>query len=338
MSGLNTLILHVAVITPVCQYILTSGKFPKPRNFLFAAAFLAAVALGGEFMEWQQRPPNYYRILEVDRTTTPAELKRAYRDATLRYHPDKNKSPDAPALFQAATEAYETLSDKELRHLYERYGAEAVKDVRARAVHSSRSDSQLLFGMASFYVVWSVLTYLMTLGKARAQGRTWSFVGLIIAAFMEFQMTFAGWDPLSSVLTRTTIQEKVALVHSLYPAFMHSCNLLSQFTFVDLDAIQLIILQTVMQQQKELGEMLKHVVQCVDKKHGASVAASGGASINSTGEAMSEENLSVAQRMKRQEAGAAKALQDAQQKQGKGGIPSWVIMIGMYVLFNFLLK
>jgi hypothetical protein len=47
MSGLNSLLLHVVVITPVCQYLLTSPKFPKPRNFIFAVAFLAAVALAG---------------------------------------------------------------------------------------------------------------------------------------------------------------------------------------------------------------------------------------------------------------------------------------------------
>lgn len=96
MSGGNSLILHLLVITPVCQYLLTSPKFPKPRNILFAIAFLFAVAMAGEMYEWQSRPANLYSVLEVDRSATAAELKRAYRDATLKYHPDKNKSPDAP--------------------------------------------------------------------------------------------------------------------------------------------------------------------------------------------------------------------------------------------------
>jgi hypothetical protein len=218
-----------------------------------------------------------------------------------------------------------------MRKLYERYGAAALKDVRSRAQLAARSDTDTLMGMASFYVLWGVLTYLMTLGAARDQARTWSFVGLIVSMFVEFQMTFGGWDPLTSVFTRTTISEKVSLVHSLYPAFMHACILLSQFTFVDLDALQLLMLQTVLNQQKDLGELLKHVVQCVDKKHGAAVAAGGSG-------AEGEEALSLAQRIKRQEANTQKAMAEAQQKQGKGGIPSWMIMVGMYFVFNYLLK
>jgi molecular chaperone DnaJ len=51
--------------------------------------------------EWQQRPSNYYRVLDVDRTSTAAELKKAYRDATLKYHPDKVRgTPRAQDAFE----------------------------------------------------------------------------------------------------------------------------------------------------------------------------------------------------------------------------------------------
>lgn len=325
--------------TPVCQYLLTSPKFPKPRNFLFAIAFLVAVALAGEVSEWSARPANFYRILEVDRDASPSQLKQAYRQASMKYHPDKSKLPDAAVHFQAATEAHEVLSDPEWKRMYERYGAQVVKDQRARAALAQRSDNESLMGMAGFYLMWSVLTYLMTLGKSRSQARTWSFVGLVVSLGVEFQMTFGGWDPLASLLTRTPLHEKVALLHSLYPAFMHGCILLSQFTFNDLDALQLVLLQTVLQQQQELRDLLRHVVQCVDKKHGAAVAAGGAASAAAGGEVAGDDaQLSLAQRMKRQEAHAAKAMAEAQQKQKAGGIPSWAIMIGMYFIFNYLLK
>ena len=77
----------MVVITPVCQYILTSGKFPRPRNFLFAVFFLAAVAVAGEWAEWSARPPNFYRLLDVDRGASPAEIKKSYREASLKFHP-----------------------------------------------------------------------------------------------------------------------------------------------------------------------------------------------------------------------------------------------------------
>jgi hypothetical protein len=340
MSGLNSLLLHVAVITPVCQYLLTSPKFPKPRNFLYAVFFLAAVALAGEVSEWQSRPANFYRILEVDRDASASQLKAAYRQASMKYHPDKSKLPDAAVHFQAATEAHEVLTDPEWRKLYERYGATAVRDTRARAALAQRSDTDTLMSMAGFYIMWSVLTYLMTLGKARSQGRTWSFVGLIVALAVEFQMLFGGWDPAASVLTRTPLHEKVALLHSLYPAFMHGCILLSQFTFNDLDTLQLLMMQTILNQQAELRDILRHVVQVVDKKNGAAVAAgssAGGGSADG-GKDASEESLTLAQRLKRQEVHTSKAMAEAQQKQKSGGIPSWAIMIGMYVIFNYLLK
>jgi hypothetical protein len=48
MSGLGML-LQVAVVIPVCQMILTSGRFPKPKNILYAIAFLVAVACASQF-------------------------------------------------------------------------------------------------------------------------------------------------------------------------------------------------------------------------------------------------------------------------------------------------
>jgi molecular chaperone DnaJ len=65
---------------------------------------------------------DYYEVLGVARTAAPEEIKRAYRQAALKYHPDRNKSPDAEGLFKEAAEAYEVLSDPEKRARYDRYG------------------------------------------------------------------------------------------------------------------------------------------------------------------------------------------------------------------------
>ena len=50
---------------------------------------------------------DYYKILGVDKGATDDELKKAYRKMALKYHPDKNKSPDAESKFKEAAEAYE---------------------------------------------------------------------------------------------------------------------------------------------------------------------------------------------------------------------------------------
>jgi DnaJ-class molecular chaperone len=69
----------------------------------------------------QQQPDKktYYAILGVQDTATTAEIKSAYRKLSLKYHPDRNNSPDAQPMFQELGEAYETLSDAEKKRQYD---------------------------------------------------------------------------------------------------------------------------------------------------------------------------------------------------------------------------
>jgi len=68
-----------------------------------------------------------YDILGVDRQADLDEIKKAYRRAALRYHPDKNPdNPEAEKRFKEATRAYEILSDETKRKRYDRYGAAGV--------------------------------------------------------------------------------------------------------------------------------------------------------------------------------------------------------------------
>lgn len=65
----------------------------------------------------------YYDILGVSKECSDSELKKAYHKIALKNHPDKNKdNKDALETFKRATEAYETLSNKEKRERYDMYG------------------------------------------------------------------------------------------------------------------------------------------------------------------------------------------------------------------------
>jgi molecular chaperone DnaJ len=75
---------------------------------------------------------DYYEVLGVGRDASPEEVKRAYRQAALRYHPDRNKEPGAEERFKEAAEAYEVLSDSEKRHRYDRYGHAGLQGVGIR--------------------------------------------------------------------------------------------------------------------------------------------------------------------------------------------------------------
>lgn len=70
---------------------------------------------------------DFYKILGVSKSATDDEIKKAYRKLALKYHPDKNKSPQAEERFKEVAEAYEVLSDKKKRDVYDQYGEEGLK-------------------------------------------------------------------------------------------------------------------------------------------------------------------------------------------------------------------
>ncbi len=71
---------------------------------------------------------DYYRILEVSRDASGAEIKKAYRKLALKYHPDRNPDDkEAEEKFKLINEAYQVLSDEEKRAIYDRYGKEGLE-------------------------------------------------------------------------------------------------------------------------------------------------------------------------------------------------------------------
>ena len=62
---------------------------------------------------------DYYKILGIPREASQTDIKKAYRKLALKYHPDKNKSPDATKKFQDIGEAYSVLSDEKKRRRYD---------------------------------------------------------------------------------------------------------------------------------------------------------------------------------------------------------------------------
>jgi len=70
---------------------------------------------------------DYYKILGVAKSASDDEIKKAYRKMALKYHPDKNKSPDAEEKFKEIAEAYDVLGDPEKRKMFDQFGEEGLK-------------------------------------------------------------------------------------------------------------------------------------------------------------------------------------------------------------------
>lgn len=88
---------------------------------------------------------DYYKILGIDKTATPADIKNAYRKLARKHHPDLNPNDtNAKLNFQQINEANEVLSDPEKRKKYDQYGkdwqhAEEFEKAKQQQGQSSNS-------------------------------------------------------------------------------------------------------------------------------------------------------------------------------------------------------
>jgi curved DNA-binding protein len=98
---------------------------------------------------------DYYKILGIEKTATPEDVKRAYRKLARKYHPDLNpNNKDAKKNFQEINEANEVLSDPEKRKKYDQYGkdwkhAEEFEKAKQYQEQSSNNQRQSYSGAQS---------------------------------------------------------------------------------------------------------------------------------------------------------------------------------------------
>lgn len=101
---------------------------------------------------------DYYKILGVSKTANADEIKKAYRKLALKWHPDKNKSAGAEEKFKEISEAYDVLSNKEKREIFDKYGEEGLHGVPP----SAGNGTNMNFGGGRGF-----RTFVFTSGNAR---------------------------------------------------------------------------------------------------------------------------------------------------------------------------
>lgn len=92
---------------------------------------------------------DYYEVLGVSRDADAKAIKDAFRELALKYHPDRNKSPDAEARFKEIAEAYAIISDPKKRADYDARGFAGVAGFSAEDLFSG-IDFGDIFGGSGF--------------------------------------------------------------------------------------------------------------------------------------------------------------------------------------------
>lgn len=88
---------------------------------------------------------DYYAALEIERSATAEEIKKAYRRLARKYHPDVSEEPDATERFKLIQAAYEVLKDEDKRRVYDETG---------RDDNSAVLESQARAGLAQYVLKW----------------------------------------------------------------------------------------------------------------------------------------------------------------------------------------
>ena len=96
-----------------------------PGPFIFVNLFTKMkIGLVILIMNWSiiSAKKDYYKVLEVDKTASQKDIKKAFRNLALKFHPDKNPGEDTSLKFREIAEAYEVLRDGEKRRQYDQMG------------------------------------------------------------------------------------------------------------------------------------------------------------------------------------------------------------------------
>lgn len=107
----------------------------------------------------------YYDLLGLKETATSLEIKKAYRKAAIRLHPDKNPDdPQAAARFQEVGEAYQVLSDDKLRAKYDKFGKQ--ESIPQEGFEDPAEFFNMIFGGEAFKDWIGELSLLKELSKS----------------------------------------------------------------------------------------------------------------------------------------------------------------------------
>lgn len=264
-SAGRDLLVHLLLL-PFLELLMTSphivgrdGKRAKQRGIAAAASALLVISAVKLGMELSSRQPSFYDMLEVLPSSSTADLKKGYKRASLKVHPDKLHSANAESVadddgsgdeaFVALKAAYDVLSDSNQRDMYDKFGQPGLD--------SKDDTTTLLAGLGFFYVMSLMLAYMLTRRRTVSRAQTWAFSGLFALGIFEYQACILSFDFLQESLPQLATFEKIELLHRLYPTYLLGARMVAWFFFEDTDAYNFVTLQHLHWKTDRLRERLE---------------------------------------------------------------------------------
>jgi molecular chaperone DnaJ len=110
---------------------------------------------------------DYYEVLGIPKDADQKAIKDAFRTLAMKYHPDRNKEPNAEARFKEIAEAYAILSDEKKRADYDSRGFAGVGDVSKQDLFSGINFDDIFSGLNFGFGIGSPFESFFHRGRTR---------------------------------------------------------------------------------------------------------------------------------------------------------------------------
>mmetsp|Transcript_4832 Transcript_4832/g.5635 ORF Transcript_4832/g.5635 Transcript_4832/m.5635 type:complete len:345 (-) Transcript_4832:1212-2246(-) len=344
MSQVAYLVLNSVVVYPTTRKILQArDRVPSlTHRKILAALFLAFVGILSMSYEISQMfgSKNAFRIIGVSRAATDSEIRKAYKIAALELHPDRNiDDPNAEEKFLEFKEAYDKLLNAEFRDAYDRWGDSGTEWQEKNQDMSFLGGVQVLIS----YVIFAAVTFIITLTSSDTNARVICLSGLMLLAGIEGQLRFQGTDFTMPFFNWLALHQMIQLMHRSYYTFVTGTIAFQNLTYFDPNSVTMEILKKLILQNNEIQQRLLELDQELritgkqggfsKKVAGVNALGSSTANIEVNGAPNAMDGKNMPRNLQ-----ARKRLNQGPPPRGRSKIPSWAIMVGIYIFFNYVMK
>lgn len=256
MLGLDAFYLNGAILLTSGHFVIahfmkaSSDVFVRKRIMLKALGVICAMIAVKVAYEATLAPRNLYSLLEVQRFSSPLEIRSSYKSISRKLHPDKNPGADAEARFNEVKTAYDILMDEQQREIYNRFGEGDLS-------FDPRMDELKLIGtMGAVYLFWVVCVYFATMPKSSRVSRTWIAICGIAMLVVEVSLRLTESAIPSFMPGTVTENNLINLMHSLFPGVILLLRCVAEAHYVDVQGQSINALGKVIEQYEAINTML----------------------------------------------------------------------------------